>query len=228
MTLISFGSFDVGDARLRSQRQQRGAVAQVGAVVAAIAELRPSAREVEAIERRGECRLGTCLVTHHGESGADLGLGERRRETVEARVGVVAQVADRRAAVAGEHVERIGPVLAALLEVLGVGDEVLQPVERLGEGLRIDREALLLRTRQEVGDVARQPQIGGGRTPDAEGAGRVLHLEDAIDGLLHARLQLLVGRNAELGGDGVGVDERQRAAHRLLGATVGVAVERGQ
>ena len=76
------------------------------------------------------------LVAHHRERGADLGLGQRRREALEPRVGVVAQLADRRAAVAGEHVERVGAVLAALLEVLRVGDEVLQAIERLIEALR--------------------------------------------------------------------------------------------
>ena len=81
-------------------------------------------------------RSARVLVAHHRQRGAELSLGERRREAVDAGVGVVAQIADRRAAVAGEHVERVGTVLAALLEVLRVGDEVLQPVERLVEALR--------------------------------------------------------------------------------------------
>ncbi len=185
-------------------------------------------RDVEAFERGGKSALGSRLVAHHGECGAELGLRQRRREAVEARVGVVAQFADRRPAVAREHVERIGAVLAALLEVLRVGDEVLQPVERLAEALRVDGEALLLGARQEVGDVAREPEIAVAGAPDAEGAGAVLHLEHVVDGLLHALLELLVRRDAELAGHRVGIEERQRAAHRLLGAAVGIAVERGQ
>ena len=47
-------------------------------------------------------------------------------------VGVVAQLADRRAAVAGQHVEGVGAILAAgSFKLAGVGDEVLQAVEGL-------------------------------------------------------------------------------------------------
>ena len=37
-----------------------------------------------------------------------------------------------------------GAILAALLEVLRVGDEVLQPIQRLVEALRVDHKALLV------------------------------------------------------------------------------------
>ena len=109
--------------------------------------------------------LGTRLVADHGERRAELGLRQRRREAVEPGVGVVAQLADRRAAVAGEHIERIGTPLAAALEVLRVADEVRQPVERLVEGPLAHGVAGLLGPRQEVGDVAGQPHVAVATAP---------------------------------------------------------------
>ena len=162
------------------------------------------------------------------ERGAELGLRQRCREAVELGVDVVAQLADRRAAVAGEHVERIGAPLAAVLEVLGVADVVLQPVERLVEGLLAYGVAGLLGARQEVRHVAGQPHVAVRRTPDAEGAGAVLHREHALDGAVDALAQHRVGGQPHALGHVVDVEQRQGAAGGLLGATVGVAVERGQ
>ncbi|MEI9900525.1 MAG: hypothetical protein WDN31_10850 [Hyphomicrobium sp.] len=63
---------------------------RVGAVVGTIAAEPRCLRQLERIERRSKCGLGTHLVAHHGQRGAELGLGKRRREAVETRVGVVA------------------------------------------------------------------------------------------------------------------------------------------
>ena len=86
----------------------------------------------------------------------------------------------------------------------------------------------LLGPRQEVGDVAGQPHVAVGRTPDAEGAGAILHLEHARDGAVDALAQQRVGGEAHALGHVVDVEQRQGAAGRLLGAAVGVAVERGE
>ena len=53
-------------------------------------------------------------------------------KAVELGLGVVAQIADRSPAGAGQDVERIGDVLAALVEVVGIGDAVGRVVE--GDG----------------------------------------------------------------------------------------------
>ena len=213
----------LGDAGLGGERDQRRAVAHAGAVVA------PRHAVVlagDALERGLERLLGAGLVAEHGERGTELGLRQRGREAVELGVDVVAQLADRRAAVAGEHVEGIGAPLAARLEVLRVADEVLQPVERLVEGLLAHDVAGLLGPRQEVGDVAGEPHVAVRRTPDAEGARAVLHLEHAGDRAVDALAQGHVGGEPHALGHVVDVEQRQGAARRLLGAAVGVAVER--
>src|SRR6185295_11610785 len=114
----------------------------------------------------------------------------------EASIDVVAQLPYWRAAVAGEHVERVGATLAARLEVLRIADEVLQPVQRLAEGVLAYAVARLLCPCQEVGDIARQPHVTVRWAPDAEGAGAVLHGEDALDGAVDALAQHRVGRQS--------------------------------
>ncbi len=177
----------LGDAGLRRQRDEGRPIAHGGAVVA------PRVAVVlagHALEGGLQGALGTGPVAHHGERGAELGLRQRRAEVVELGVDVVAQLADRRPAVARQHVERIGPGLAAPLEVLRVADVVRQAVERLVERLLAHRVVGLLGARQEVGDVAGQPHVAVGRPPDAEGARGVLHLQHARDGAVDALAHL--------------------------------------
>ena len=90
------------------------------------------------------------------------------------------------------------------------------------------RVAGFLGARQEVGDVAGQPHVAVGRAPDAEGAGGVLHLEHALDGAVDALAHLRVAGQPDALGHVVDVEQRQGAARRLLGAAVGIAVERGE
>ena len=89
----------------------------------------------DGVERGEIDAVGARLVAEHGERGGDLRLGDRRRQIVELGVGDVAQVADRRRAVARQHIERIGEIAAAVLARVGrAGDVVAQAVERQREG----------------------------------------------------------------------------------------------
>ena len=56
----------------------------------------------------------------------------------------------------------------------------------------------------------------------------VLHLEHALDGAVDALAQLRVGGEPHALGHVVDVEQRQGAARRLLGAAIGIAVERGE
>ena len=98
----------------------------------------------------------------------------------------------------------------------------------MGEACRVDNQAGLLCTTEEVGDVARQPQVAIGWTPDAERAGAVLHLEHAVDCFLYALLGASVGRGQHLARNGVDIEQWQRAADSLLGAAVWIAIQLGQ
>ena len=90
----------------------------------------------------------------------DLRLGDRRGDVVELGVGEITQIAERRGAVARQHVERIGEIAPAVLgRVRRVADEVAQPVERELERDVGHRKALLPRARQEVGDVGVEPGV---------------------------------------------------------------------
>ena len=104
----------------------------------------------------------------------------------------------------------------------------MQPVEGERQRPLRHREARFLGPRQEVGDVGSEPHVCVARAPDAEGAVARLHLEHALDGGLHARLHRLVLAEAGDAREIVEVDERHGAARGLLGAAVGIAIERQQ
>ncbi len=112
-----------------------------------------------------------------------------------------------------------------MLEILRVVDEVLQPVERQLERLRLHGEALLAGARQELRDVARQPHVAAARPPSAECARGILHLEDARDRIFDPLSELAIGWQPSCDGELVGIEQRQRAAGHLLGTTVRIAVE---
>src|SRR5690606_39168071 len=111
------------------ERDESRAIAKGGAEIRTVGVVWIGSRG----QRLAEDRLRPLAVAQHGERRGELRLGERRREAVEARVGVVAHLPDRSPAVTRQHVERIGTRLAAALEVLRIADEILQPVERQRE-----------------------------------------------------------------------------------------------
>jgi hypothetical protein len=84
-------------------------------------------------------------------------------------VGQVAQIADRRRAVARQHIERIGEIGAAVLAGISeIGDGVAQAVEReLERGLG-HREFSLARAGQKIGDVGVEPNVIAADAPQAE------------------------------------------------------------
>ena len=70
----------------------------------------------EALDRGTEGFSGTGTIAIEGERGTELGLGERRTEVIEARLEIVAEVADGGTAGTGEIIERIGDVLPPMLK----------------------------------------------------------------------------------------------------------------
>ena len=179
-------------------------------------------------ESRAQGALGARPVAHHCQGRPKLGLGQRRREVVELGVHIVAELPDRCTAVAGQDIEGIRSGFAAALEVLRVADVVGETIQGLVEGTRAHRVARLLGPGQEVSHEAREPYVPVRRTPDAERTGCVLHLEDAGDRSIHTLAQIGIARQADALGNGVGVEERHGAADGLLGASVRIAIERGE
>ena len=128
--------------------------------------------------------------------------------------------------VARQHVERVGDLGRALLQVDVVGERVLQVGERLQHRLARHVVVLLAGPRQEVGDVGIEPHVAGARRPQAEAAGRRLVVQHAVDGVLDAAVQVGILRQAGGLGQLGDIEQRHGAAGRLLGAAIGVAVER--
>ena len=154
---VSACAVDRVAAGLGGERQHAGGVARAAAVVGAVELLRLARLRREA--GAAEHRVGARLVADERERDAELGLGERGREGVGAGVGVVAEVADRGAALAGEHHERVGEILAALLEVAIGVDEVREVAERRLEGAVGHVVALRAGAGEEVGDVGVEPAV---------------------------------------------------------------------
>ena len=111
--------FDFG-----GERQHGGAVAQLRAVVGAVVVDLAVVHGQR--QRRGERRLRTLGVAIERQAGSQLGTRHRAVEVVDLRVGVIAQVADRGLVVARQHIERVGDLGRALLQVDVVGERVLQ------------------------------------------------------------------------------------------------------
>ncbi len=147
-----------GEVSLGDEREHGGRVAQARAVVGARHAL--VALGLERGQRGGESPAGAGAVAEHRERRAELRLGERGRESVELGVGKIAQIADHRAAVAREHVERVGERLRVVLVGLArVDDRVAQPVERLVEGPLRNREIALAGAGEEIGDEGVEPGV---------------------------------------------------------------------
>ena len=155
----------------------------------------------------------------------------RRAERRQLGVGEISQIADDRASVAREHVERVGERLARALAGVGRVDHlVAQMVERLVEALLRHGERPFARPRQEVGDESVEPKIVAvavGR-PQAEGAARVLPRHLPVDRLFQTPVEIGVDREMFERRQLIGVEQRHGAADRLFGAAIGVTVERLQ
>src|SRR5439155_1025764 len=120
-------------------------------------------------------------ITEHAKRGGELRLGDGGGEVVELGVGVVAQIAERRCAVAREHVERIGERAAAVAaRLLGVAGVVLEPIKRELEGAVRHHEAALARPCEKVAHIGVEPDIVTARRPQPERAVRALAREQPI------------------------------------------------
>ena len=110
---------------------------------------------------------------------------------VEFGIGEVTEVADRRDAVARQHVERVGEIGAAVLaRVGGIGDCVAQPVERELEGRVGHGDLALARASQEIRDVGVEPDVVAADAPQAKRAVCILPREQRLDGVANP----LIGR----------------------------------
>ena len=150
---------------------------------------------------------------------------------IELGVGEIPQIANHRAPVAGENIERVGDGLRVVLVRLGrVDDLVAQPVERLIERLLRDGETAFARAGEEVGDEGVEPHVVmvAVGAPHAEGAAGALAGELPFDRLANASVEIGIDGEMFDRGETVGVEERHRAAHRLLRAAIGIPVERLQ
>ena len=156
---------------------------------------------------------------------------QRRLERVEFGVDEIAQIADHRASVARQDVERIGERFAgALAGIGGVDDLVAQSLQRLVEALLRHLERTLARPRQEVRHESVEPHVvvAGAGGPQAEGAVGILAVHLAVDRQFDAAVEIGVDRQMLDRGELVGVEQRHRAADRLFRAAVGIALERLQ
>ncbi len=86
-------------------------------------------------------------------------LCQRRLEIVQLRIGVVTQVADRGLAVTRQHIERIGDLVALILDVDVIGQRVLQVFQRLLNGLIRHDKTLLACPRQKFRHVRIEPEV---------------------------------------------------------------------
>ena len=184
---------DDGGCHLRfgGQRHDGGGIAQHAAIVGAVAAVILLLIFGQRFRGRGESGFGARLVAEDRQRRTQLRAGQRRAEVADLGVGEIFEIAHRRAAGAGQHVEGIGGVLAfARLHVRRIADAVAQIIQRLGEGAFRHREALLAGPEQEVGHERRKPQVVvlAARRPQAEGAVGTL----AVDQLRHAVGQALL------------------------------------
>ena len=149
---------------------------------------------------------------------------------MQAGLVIVAQVAHRRTAGACQVVERIGDVFAAIVEVGGVGLSWLARLsQRHGHGQFGHLVAGCLGAQQEVGDEAVEPEVAAIEwPPEAEAAAGGLLGQQVGDRVRDGLAQLFVTGGADQLGHVVEIEQRQGAARDLLGATIGVAIEREQ
>ena len=161
-------------AAFAGERDERRRIAQGRAIVLAADQDR-AAKPARSLQCGGVDAFGARAIAGHGERRGDLRLGDRRRQRIELGIGEVAKVADRRDAVARQHIERIGEIGAAVLTRVGrVGDHVAQPVEREPERGLGHRDLALARAGKEIRDVGIEPDVIAADAPQAERAVGIL------------------------------------------------------
>ena len=162
-----------GRAALGGERDQRGGIAQTRTEVEAAGEIRQRLRP-ERGERGGEYPLGPRAVAGERKRSGDLRLGDRSLQRVELGVGEIAQIADRRRAVARQHVERVSKIAAIVLaRIRRRADDVAQAIERKTERRFGHGELALARAGEKIGDVGIEPDVvTAADTPEPEGAVR--------------------------------------------------------
>ncbi len=220
---------DGGRSGLGREGEKGGRIPEPGAVIGApVLRFLPRRTAGDEPGGLGEHRVGPALVAIGGERGAKLG---RRDGCVEGRglhVGIVAQVADRRRAFAGQHHQRVGVRPAIRVEIRRVVDLVPEVVERVAEGGVGHRVALLAGAAEEVRHIGVKPEIAGVGIPEAEGAVRGLVEENLGNALFHPLADVAVPARAKGRRHVLEVEKGQRPRGDLLGAAIGIGVKRGQ
>jgi hypothetical protein len=103
-------------ATLGSQGQEGGGITQTGAEVEPPAQIRLAL--VEQGQGRGKGAVGAGLIAIQRQGGAKLGPRHGGGEGIELGLGVIAQITDDGAGVAGQDVEGIGQILATRLALV--------------------------------------------------------------------------------------------------------------
>ena len=131
------------------QRDQRGAVEGAaprlggqlehgGGVAQGRSEIRAPAKRFglpcQHRARPAEHRIGAHLVAIGRQRRAQLCDSQRRGEIIRLGIRIVAQIAHRRCALARQHQQRIGDILAPVVEIGRIADPVAQVVHRQTEG----------------------------------------------------------------------------------------------
>ena len=162
------------------QRDQRRGIAQRRAVVGA-AELQHRLRR-EAVERCGIDPLRPVAIADQRQRCRQLRFRDRRRQVVQLGIGEIAQVADRRCAIARQHVEAVGEITSAVLfRLVGVDHRIADAVERVLEQHIRYRKSLFAGAGQEVRHVSIQPGVVAAGRPQPERPVRSLPRQQPVD-----------------------------------------------
>ena len=184
------GRHDLAVAAFHRQRRRAREIAHIGAVI--VRRIGDGVGRHQDVARAAEGISCPRTVARLRRRRA----GERRRDGrvpfAAARVAEVAQVAEVHLTHPRQHIEGIG----AHIVVIGIRRRLLtQPLRAALQRIVGHDEALLLRLRQEIEREDGEPRIGiRARSPHAEIAGEVLHVEHVVDGILQALRQRLVLR----------------------------------
>ena len=138
------------------------------------------------------------------------------------RIAEIAQVADIGLTIGGQHIEAIG----AGQIVAPIGGGGAQPAGAARKRVTGHHIAPGLGLIEKVHGIDAQERLGGAaRSPHAEIAAVILHVQHLVDGGLDAPLQRRIARQARQIGDIVEQQKRLGAADGLFQAAEGIFVQ---
>ncbi len=209
------------------KRNQCGGIAQSAAVVGP-AELQYRFWR-EAFKRGGIDPLRPALVADQRQRRRKLRFCNRGGQIVQLGIGKVAQIANWRGAVTGEHVEAVSKVTPAVLfRFVGVHDRVADAIERALEQHIRHRKSLFAGAGQEVRDVGVEPGVIAAGRPQPERSVGALPRQQTIDGILDALIHFRVHGEMRTRRQIIDVKQRHRPAGDLLRTSMRVTIQRLQ